>query len=211
AEAIGACGQVCSASWCPVSHDTRACLTVRSGGGVFRITAVFGPCAETHRGIGRSDIAQGDLSVSNVEVEALARRVAVRQLQSAYPRVKPPARRYEIRRAEQGLSCPEGIRPDLNIGERNNIGERCQGQGFRIPQLAARVVAQLPQPRRSPFVAGEIESGKLVVAGIVPCKGPLKTLPAHRHVEVEPEGRSALSITPRRRADILARRILRDA
>ena len=62
-------------------------------GETFRIAAVLGPRAETHGGIGRSDITQGDVGVCNVEVEALARRIAVRQLQSAYPRVKPPARR----------------------------------------------------------------------------------------------------------------------
>src|SRR5258708_12442488 len=131
---------------------------VRIVDGAFRKTAVFGPRAKTYRGIGRSDIAQGRLGVENVEVEALTRRVSVRQLQSAYPRVKPPARRDEIGRAEEGLSCLERIRPAAL-----NIGERCQGRSFRIRQLAACLVAPLPQPHRPPLAPPTSQTGTSVV------------------------------------------------
>src|SRR5258706_15004134 len=121
--------------------------------------------------------------------------------------LKPPTRRNQVGRVERGLLCLERIR-----GPALSVGERRQCKGFRIPQLAARVVAELPQPNRPRIVAVEVQIGKSVEADGIPRVISLETLAAHRHVEVESERRRTISVAPRCPADCGCRiHVLRDA
>src|SRR5205814_4422672 len=105
-EAIGACAQVRHAAQSPVGNDARTVLTVGVVGAPrIRKSAVLGPCAETHRGTRRSDIAHGEIGGTNLDVEHLTQWVTVRLFESPHTRLDPPARRYQIRRIEKSLLC----------------------------------------------------------------------------------------------------------
>src|SRR5439155_138105 len=143
---------------------------------------------------------------TNLDVEDLTAGVAVCLFESSHTRLELPARRYQIGRIEETLLCLEAI-------ERPALSERKwrQRRGFRISQLTACVVAELPQPRRPCVMAVGVEIGVLIVSGGVPRIAPLEALTARRHVKVEPERRGAVRITPRRRPDGRRIQILRDA
>src|SRR5258708_6950056 len=93
-----------------------------------------------------------------------------------------PARCYQIGGIEESLPGPEGV------GRRAlNERKRRQRKGFRISQLAACIVAELPQPGRPRVMTVRVKIGELIVSGGVPSVARLEALATYRRIQVEPE------------------------